>query len=151
MHAKHEVTISCCAKVIANVMLTIDKQTNKQTRHKQYAPIIWCRGIKFGLYLLKCKSCVTGILWFVGYDRVNQDCGILAYMEYVAPGPSVFQSKISRQFMELKMMALVSLLERPLAHPLYYINGYVYMHPCQGHSDLNWRHIYTKIRLWIAH
>ena len=49
MHAKYEVSTSNGSKVIANVKVDnrqTDRQTNKQTGQKQYAPDHSIRGIK---------------------------------------------------------------------------------------------------------
>ena len=60
MHAKYEVSISYCSKVIAKVKVDnrqTDKQTNKQTGQKQYARDHSIRGHKNTNLISSLASC----------------------------------------------------------------------------------------------
>ena len=64
MHAKYEVSISYGSKVIANVKVDnrqTDRQTNKETGQKQYAPDHSIRGHKKNVVIIKFISILTKI------------------------------------------------------------------------------------------
>ena len=64
MYAKYEVFISYGSDVIANVKVD-NRQTDKHTGQKQYAPIIPSRGLKLYCGYKYTRPCMINRIWYL--------------------------------------------------------------------------------------